>query len=142
MNELGEPIARLMRPETKAGPYPLYADVRRRGLVRSPPGPWVTSSHATATSVLRDRRFGPSPVHRRGYRPPSYPAGDRRAELPSTDMITMDPPDRTRLRRLVSSAFCPKAPADAIPLEFLTFAYPLLHLLGVPVGLPTEERAS
>ena len=33
-------------------------------------------------------------------------------------------------------------PADAIPVEFLTFAYPLLHLLGVPADLPTEERAS
>jgi hypothetical protein len=33
-------------------------------------------------------------------------------------------------------------PADAIPVEFLTFSYPLLHLLGVPVGLPTEERES
>jgi hypothetical protein len=33
-------------------------------------------------------------------------------------------------------------PADAIPVEFLTFAYPLLHLLGVPAGLPTKERES
>jgi len=33
-------------------------------------------------------------------------------------------------------------PADAIPVEFLTFAYPLLHLLGVPVNLPTEETES
>ena len=32
-------------------------------------------------------------------------------------------------------------PADAIPVEFLTFAYPLLHLLGVPVGSPAGQRA-
>jgi hypothetical protein len=31
-------------------------------------------------------------------------------------------------------------PADAIPVEFLTFAYPLLHLLRVPAGLPAKER--
>jgi hypothetical protein len=36
MNELSDPIATLMRPETKAGPYPLYAGIRRRGLVDLP----------------------------------------------------------------------------------------------------------
>jgi len=33
-------------------------------------------------------------------------------------------------------------PVDAIPVEYLTFSYPLLHLLGVPVNLPTGERES
>jgi cytochrome P450 len=158
----GDPVARLMRPETKADPYPLYADIRRRGLVRSPLGSWVTSSHATATSVLRDRRFSSSPVHRRGYRPPRYPAGDPRAELPATDMLTMDPPDHTRLRRLVSSAFSPRAVAgleswiretterllssvDAAAgfdlIDALAFPLPIAvicHLLGVPA----EDQAS
>ena len=62
-----------MLPRTKGDPYPLYEDIRRRGLVRSPLGPWVTASHATAESVLRDRRFSSSPVHQRGYQPPSFP---------------------------------------------------------------------
>src|SRR5262245_6075892 len=100
----GDPVARLLRPQARANPYPLYADLRRRGLVRSPLGSWATSSHATATSVLRDRRFSSSPVHQRGYRPPAYPPGDPRAELPAADLLTMDPPDHTRIRRLVSSA--------------------------------------
>ena len=158
----GDPVARLMRPETKADPYPLYADIRRRGLVRSPLGTWVTSSHATATSVLRDRRFSTSPVHQRGYRPPSYPAGDPRAELPATDMLTMDPPDHTRLRRLVSAAFSPRAIAGLEPwiretterllasvdaaagfdlIDALAFPLPIAvicHLLGVPA----EDQAS
>jgi hypothetical protein len=30
-------------------------------------------------------------------------------------------------------------PANAIPVEFLTFAYPLLHLLGVAAGPPAED---
>src|SRR6202020_561667 len=33
-------------------------------------------------------------------------------------------------------------PADAIPVEYLTFAYPLLHLLRVPASLPAKERES
>jgi cytochrome P450 len=111
----GDPVARLMRPETKADPYPLYADLRRRGLVRSPLKVWATSSHATATNVLRDRRFSSSPLHQPGYRPPAYPDGDPRAGLPTADLLTMDPPDHTRLRRLVSGAFTPKAVADLEP---------------------------
>jgi cytochrome P450 len=158
----GDPVARLMRPETKADPYPLYADVRRRGLVRSPLGPWVTSDHATATNVLKDQRFSSSPVHQRGYRPPTYPAGDPRAELPAADLLTMDPPDHTRLRRLVSGAFTPRAiaslepwirdatdrllaPVDAAAgfdlIDALAFPLPIAvicHLLGVPA----EDQAS
>ena len=36
----GDPLARWMRPQTKADPYPLYADIRRRALsaARSVPG--------------------------------------------------------------------------------------------------------
>jgi cytochrome P450 len=161
----GDPVARLMLPGTKADPYPLYADIRRRGLVRSPLGAWVTSSHATATSVLRDRRFSSSPLHGRGYRPPSYPAGDPRAELPATDMLSMDPPDHTRLRRLVSSAFTPRAVAGLEPwirevterllssvdaaagfdlIDALAFPLPIAvicHLLGVPADDQASFRA-
>jgi cytochrome P450 len=158
----GDPVARLMRPETKVDPYPLYADLRRRGLVRSPLGAWATASHATATSVLRDRRFSSSPRRRSGYRPPTYPAGDPRAELPAADMLTMDPPDHTRLRRLVSGAFTPRViaglepwirdvtdrlltPVDAAAgfdlIDALAFPLPIAvicHLLGVPA----EDQAS
>ena len=105
----GDPLARWMRPQTKTDPYPLYADIRRRPLVRSALGAWMTADHAAAESILRDRRFSSSPVHQRGYRPPAYPAGDPRAELPAADLLTMDPPDHTRIRRLVSGAFTPKA---------------------------------
>src|SRR6516165_6626355 len=93
----GDPLARWMRPQNKIDPYPLYTDIRRRGLTRSGLGPWLTASHATAESILRDRRFSSSPVHQRGYRPPAYPEGDPRAELPAADLLTMDPPDHTRI---------------------------------------------
>ncbi len=158
----GDPLARLLRPDTKADPYPLYADLRRRGLVRSPLGAWATSSHATAANVLRDRRFSRSPLHQTGYQPPTYPDGDPRAALPSDDLLTMDPPDHTRLRRLVSSAFSAKAVADLEPwirevvdrllrpidaaagfdlIDALAFPLPIAaicHLLGVPA----EDQAS
>jgi cytochrome P450 len=158
----GDPLARWMRPQTKADPYPLYADIRRRPLVRSSLGPWVTADHAAAESILRDRRFSSSPVHQSGYRPPVYPAGDPRAELPAADLLTMDPPDHTRIRRLVSGAFTPKAIAGLEPwiretadrlltsadaaagfdlIDALAFPLPIAvicHLLGVPA----EDQAS
>ena len=142
--------------ETKADPYPLYDELRPRGLVRSALGPWATASHPTATSILRDRRFSASPVHQRGYRPPAYPEGDPRAELPAADLLTMDPPDHTRIRGLVSGAFTPRAIAGLEPwireitgrlltragaaagfdlIEALAFPLPIAvicHLLGVP----------
>src|SRR3984957_768142 len=111
----GDPVARMMLPATKADPYPLYAQLRQRGLVRSPLGLFAAADHATVASILRDRRFSSSPVHQRGYKPPSYPPGDPRTELPTSDLLTMDPPDHTRVRRLVSGAFTPRAVAGLEP---------------------------
>jgi cytochrome P450 len=157
----GDPVARLLLPATKADPYPLYARARQRGLVRSPLGVFAAADHATVAAILRDRRFSSSPVHQRGYRPPSYPPDDPRAGLPAGDLLTMDPPDHTRLRRLVAGAFTPRAVAGLEPwirevtarllaaadgaagfdlIDTLAFPLPIAvicHLLGVPA----EDRA-
>ena len=163
----GDPVARLMLPAAKADPYPVYAALRGRGsgLVRSPLGLFATADHAVAASILRDRRFSSSPVHQRGYRPPSYPPGDPRAELPAADLLTLDPPDHTRLRRLVSGAFTPRASAGLEPwirdntarllaavdgsagfdlIDALAFPLPIAvicHLLGVPAEDQAQFRA-
>ena len=157
----GDPVARLMHPATKADPYPLYGRVRQRGLVRSPLGVFATADHAAVANILRDRRFSSSPVHQPGYRPPSYPPDDPRAGLPAADLLTMDPPDHTRVRRLVAGAFTPRAIAGLEPwirevtvrlladadaragfdlIDGLAFPLPIAvicHLLGVP----TEDQA-
>ena len=161
----GDPVARLMRPATKDDPYPLYAAMRRRGLVRSPLGPFATADHGVAASILRDRRFSSSPVHQRGYRETSYPPDDPRAGLPAADLLTMDPPDHTRLRRLVSGAFTPRVVAGLEPwirevtarlladadgaagfdlIDALAFPLPIAvicRLLGVPAGDQAQFRA-
>jgi cytochrome P450 len=161
----GDPVARLMLPATKADPYPLYARLRQRGLVRSPLGVFAAADHATVASILRDRRFSSSPVHQRGYQPPSYPPGDPRAALPAESLLTMDPPDHTRLRRLVAGAFTPRAIAGFEPwirevtirlltaadgaagfdlIDTLAFPLPIAvicHLLGVPAEDQAQFRA-
>jgi cytochrome P450 len=160
----GDPVARLLRRETKADPYPLYREIRRSGLVKSPLGPSITASHATATAVLRDQRFSSSPTHQRGYQPRAYRAGDPRAELPEADLLTLDPPDHTRIRRLVSKAFSPTAISALEPwirettdrlldgvdaaagfdlIEALAFPLPIAvicHLLGVPAKDQADFR--
>ncbi len=111
----GDPAARLLSPGTAADPYALYDEVRGAPLLRSRLGLWLTADHATAVSVLRDRRFSASPTHQPGYAPRSYPDGDPRTRLPASDMLTLDPPDHTRLRRLVSRAFSPTSIAALEP---------------------------
>src|ERR1700733_16213641 len=111
----GDPVARLMLPATKADPYPLYAGLRPRGLVRSPLGAYAAADLATVASILRDRRFSSSPAHQPGFRPPSSPPDDPRAGLPDGDLLNLDPPDHTRLRRLVSGAFTPAGSARHHP---------------------------
>lgn len=157
----GDPIARLLAPAARIDPYPVYRDLRDLGLYRSPLGPWATAGHALAAAALRQRGLSASPTHQPGYRPPRYPAGDPRAELPTADLLTMDPPDHTRIRRLVSRAFSPKVVADLEPwiretterllhpleaagefdlIDALAFPLPIAvicHLLGVPA----ERRA-
>jgi cytochrome P450 len=154
----GDPLARWLRPADKADPYPLYAEIRERGMVRSRLGAWLTASHATTEAILRDRRFSGSPKHQRGYQPRSYPEGDPRAALSEDSLLSMDPPDHTRIRRLVSGAFTPKAVVGLEPwireitgrlldeadadaksgfdlIDALAFPLPIAvicHLLGVP----------
>lgn len=156
----GDPLARLLHSSTIVDPYPLYADIRPRGLCRSRLGAWATADHEIVTSVLRDRRFGVSPTLLPAYRPPDYPDGDPRATLPARDLLSTDPPDHTRIRRLVSRTFSPNAIADLEPwirelaARLLTRVdategFDLIDALALPVpiavicrllGVPAEDE--
>ena len=114
----GDPLARLLAPKTMADPYPVYAGLRQQEFARSRFGPLVTARHATAEAVLRDRRFSSSPSHQPGYQAPAAPAegaDEWAGGLAGPDLLTLDPPDHTRLRRLVSGAFTPRALAGLEP---------------------------
>src|SRR5688500_11472007 len=92
----------LTSPEVIADPYPFFAEERRRHPVawseRS--STWLTFDHGSASAVLRDRRLG------RLWRD-KQPA-DRLEPfnlLHRNQMMENEPPDHTRLRRLVAGAF-------------------------------------
>jgi cytochrome P450 len=103
----GDLLARLEAGATLPDPYPLYELVREHGTFYDGPfGVKITASHPVTTKLLRSPALG----HRGG---PEQPIpGPRGGEVvhPIHDaFIVKDPPEHTRLRRLVSPAFTPRA---------------------------------
>ena len=99
-----DPFARLHLAEGRRDPYAIYDEVRRRGeLIRSPLVGYQTATHRVCRQVLRDRRFGVRSRVR-------LSRGDGQMSL-----LELDPPDHTRLRRLVAPAFTPHAIAGYRP---------------------------
>lgn len=93
----------LTDPAFVADPYPALAEARRHGPVlrHEGLGLWVTTTHAAANDVLRDRRLG------RILRPRS-PGDDAWTTfdwLHADSILDSEPPKHTRLRRLVAGAF-------------------------------------
>ncbi|MDQ3457299.1 MAG: cytochrome P450 [Actinomycetota bacterium] len=89
-------------PAFVADPYPVFAAARAAGPVQwdNGLGMWVALGHAAANAVLRDRRLG------RIWRDRSPLADFASFNLIHRNaMLEMEPPEHTRLRRLVSAAF-------------------------------------
>ncbi|MEX2324792.1 MAG: cytochrome P450 [Nitriliruptoraceae bacterium] len=88
-----------------ADPYPAYARLRDEQPVAWYPAKqwWIVSRHADVDAILRDRRFGRRFDPRQPY--------ERFAPWNLVNehaMLELEPPDHTRLRRLVSHAFTPR----------------------------------
>ncbi len=86
-------------------PYPVYARLRDQpGLVHyEHNGWWLASRHADVDAMLRSRQLGRVFVPKQPY--------ERFAPWNLVNehaMLEMEPPDHTRLRRLVSHAFTPR----------------------------------
>jgi cytochrome P450 len=165
----------LATPEGRADPYPRYAALREGpGTFRSGLGSWVVTRYAECQQVLRSPAFGKAD----GAELPDV--GDRRwrswgvadseaAELvaffrPRRTILTMNPPDHTRLRGLVARAFTPstvealrpqiarrcaelldelaqRAAGDATVDVMQTVAFPLpVTVIGELLGVPADER--
>ncbi len=147
-------LSQLGDPAVVANPYPLLAEFREASPYALVDGALIVlGRHADCSRVLRDPRVS-SERNRNLLAPPDAP---RRTVL---SFLSMDPPDHTRLRRLVSQAFTPRRIAGLAPriravtaelldaaaardpreLELVgQLAYPLpvriiSELLGVPAG--------
>ena len=156
-------VQALITPEGQADPYPLYTRMREEARVsRTSFGPYVVNGYDECLSVLRDPRLGRGT----GIEDKSIgifgdtPRQEELFEGSQHNMLMADPPDHTRLRRLVSRSFTPRqverlrpairtladdlldTMADAGDVDFMTaFALPLpMAVIGELVGVPIEDR--
>ncbi|MFC5906180.1 cytochrome P450 family protein [Streptacidiphilus monticola] len=153
--------------EFAANPYPAYAWLREHAPVHWTTLPsgveaWLVTRYADARQALADARLSKNPAQHSGQAHRSGRVGipgERNAEL-MTHLLNIDPPDHTRLRRLVSKAFTPRRVAEFEPrVRELTdrlidgfagrgeadliheFAFPLpIYAICDLLGVPAEDQ--
>ncbi len=116
-----EPEFDLLLPLRSAGslenPYPVYSLLRTvHPVLPVPvagyegPGPWLLTRYEDVHGVLRDPRFSvdrlKSPLVRENLE--RLPPFIRQGTQGMRSMLIMDPPDHTRIRKLVNKAFTPR----------------------------------
>src|SRR5205085_12362725 len=95
-------------------PYPVYAALRDRAPVvfHESTDHWLVSRHTDVNALLRDRRVGRTYLHRATHeamgREPEPAWLDPFWRLIRAGILDMEPPDHTRVRRLVAKAFTPR----------------------------------
>ncbi len=101
-------LLQLLDPSNRADPYPAYDRIRDSGPLQLPgTGLTVFSSYADCDEVLRhpssaSDRLKSSAAQR------EIAKGAEARPMGPPGFLFLDPPDHTRLRRLVSKAFVPK----------------------------------
>ncbi|MFC8824717.1 cytochrome P450 [Streptomyces sp. NPDC057137] len=167
MPDLPPPAPELFTWEFATDPYPAYAWLREHAPVhrtRLPSGvdAWLVTRYVDAKRALADPRLSKNPVHHAEQahaKGKTGIPGERGAEL-MTHLLNIDPPDHTRLRRLVSQAFTPRRVAEFAPrVQELTdglidafaakgeadlihdFAFPLpIYAICDLLGVPREDQ--
>ncbi|MGN6679206.1 MAG: cytochrome P450 [Streptosporangiaceae bacterium] len=156
-------LATLADPAVIADPYPLLARFREASPFTELDGALVVfGRYDDCSRLLRDPRAS-SERERSRLAPPDSARGDR-----VRSFLSLDPPDHTRLRRLVASAFTPRVVATLGPRvtqmtdELLTaaaafpqdstgggelelvsqLAYPLpVRIISELLGVPPEDHS-
>lgn len=142
-----------------ADPYPFYKQMRAEGPVHRAkvaywlPAMWMITRYEDVVRVLRDERFSKNYMKKFPWLPPSIRPLYR-------NLLTIDPPDHTRLRALVQRAFTPrfieqlrehvqrvaddlldKAARNSRMDLVQQFALPLpLTVIEDVLGIPNEDR--
>lgn len=103
-------FARIAEPEGRRDPYPFLRELREKEPVhRTAAGFWLVSAHADARTVLAgaDRLFAsPDPARLAQQFPPALEHSATAVLMESLPL--RNPPEHTRLRRLVARDFTPR----------------------------------
>jgi cytochrome P450 len=169
-------VPRLLDPEVLADPYRALGRLREqapvlRGRFLDDSPIWLVTRYEDVRTVLSDSRFGTDPASIAGSRA-SHAYADTLMQLGvaadlipylAESILERDPPDHTRLRKLVARAFTPRRIADLRPrVEGIAedllaalpghtedgvadlighFAFPLpITVICELVGVPAAER--
>ena len=150
----------LTTPAGREDPYPRYERLRAISpVVRAGDGALVVTRYADCTTAVRDPRLGqlpPDVLAMAGY--PDWAEHPALRQL-FTSLLMLNPPDHTRLRRLVSATFTARRVEALRPAitrmvndlldgmtgtaDFVTaFAFPLpVNVIGELLGVPLADRA-
>ncbi|RSN06911.1 cytochrome P450 [Streptomyces sp. WAC 05977] len=107
-------LENLLTPETRTDPYPFYRQVFDRGPVfAAADGFFVVSGFEEASSLLKNPAFGHGEPEVLPDPHENEPVDEQGRVVRS--FLALDPPDHTRLRRLVSKAFTPRMVEQLAP---------------------------
>ena len=145
-----------------ADPYPAYRAMRERGrMQRTDAGHWLATGYEEVSRLLTDQRFGEAAGRGGRIRLSRTTREGPQQLLGRVDtMLSQDPPEHTRLRRLVSKAFTPRSVQKMRPriqeivnellekidgrVEFdlvSELAWPLpVIVIAEMLGIPQEDR--
>jgi cytochrome P450 len=156
-------------PGYAADPYPHYREQRETAPIQQMPfGPWALFEYGDSVRLLRDTSTSVDDRKARAIDPERDRARERMlAEVAPgqeirerVSILSIDPPDHTRLRRLVSSVFTPRRISELQPLVarlvgrhldavagdgrmdlIADLAFPLpFTVISEMMGMPTEDR--
>ncbi|MFC4056023.1 cytochrome P450 [Actinomadura syzygii] len=153
-------------PDFVADPYPVFERLRaeRPVFFDEATGQWVISRYEDVNALLRDRRLGRTYLHIASHEEfGQAPEADFLKpfwDLVRAGMLDLEPPDHTRLRRLVSKAFTTRMVEELRPTiqrlagelagaladkgggDLLAeVAEPLpVNVIAEMLGVPVEER--
>ncbi|MCX4681840.1 cytochrome P450 [Streptomyces sp. NBC_01433] len=159
-----EAMAALVAPEGRRDPYALYDALREHGnLVRIKPGLMAAVGYAECSRALREPRLLVQDAKSHDLLYPDWRSHSSLRRF-TDSVLYSNPPDHSRMRRVMSRAFTPRRVAelepaivrmtdrlldhlaelgsDGTPVEFMAeFAYRLpVAVIGEMLGVADDER--